>query len=240
MASLTRPAVPRGAPAVSTGSSRHVEMRDSYGTDIELPADGQNGRPGEPGRRRMVAAVLATEVRADPRPPARLHRRAHVVSEPLSDYRRWTPRHRRADWSDAGRRPPVGCRAAWVSSIAFPRQRLSTWLDDRLVLFPATTPAAARNVDYVSSTDPHDIAPCARRRSNRCGRWASHTTSTSPTDRKPVTSAEQSARGRVSGNRLREIRHRRGPAPAHAEALDPRSRRTDAGTRPRGPSALEG
>src|SRR5882724_2119550 len=133
--------------------SRHVEMRDAYGTETELPqmARWAAGEPDDGEWLRPYCDAVRADAAA-----GRTRRRAHVVSEPLSDYHRWTH-------SIVGPMVDAGDDLRWVSrrlvsSIAFPGNDFYL-LDDHLVVFLHYT-GNGRNVDYVSSTDPHDIALC--------------------------------------------------------------------------------
>ena len=64
----------------------HLEMRDSYGTEAEIPhlAKWAAGEPDDLG----WLQPWCTQVR-DATTAGRRFRRARVVSEPLSDYQRW-------------------------------------------------------------------------------------------------------------------------------------------------------
>jgi hypothetical protein len=65
----------------------HLEMRDAYGTAVELPhmAQWQAGEPDDLEWLQGWCSVLREHVRA-----GRSVRRARIVSEPLSDYQRWS------------------------------------------------------------------------------------------------------------------------------------------------------
>src|SRR4051794_10864806 len=84
-------------------------------------------------------------------------RRARVVSEPLSDYQRWS-------WSIARPMIDAGEDIRWVprrlvSSIAFPGNDF--WmLDHRVVIFHHYAGNGA-NIDFATSTDPDDIELCS-------------------------------------------------------------------------------
>jgi hypothetical protein len=107
----------------------HLETRDAYGTAVELPhmAKWAAGEPDDLGWLSDWCANLREGVKAD-----KSVRRARIVSEPLSDYQRW---------SHSIARPMVdaGEDIRWV-----PRRLLSTTLipgndfylfDGRLVIF---------------------------------------------------------------------------------------------------------
>jgi hypothetical protein len=131
----------------------HLEMRDAYGTQTELPhlaawAAGQDDD----------LAWLdgwCTTVRAHVAAGRRL-RRARIVSEPLSSYQRW---------SHAIAHPMVaaGEDIRWV-----PRIRVSAMclpgsdfylLDDALVVFLHYT-GEGSNAGYETSTEPGTVALC--------------------------------------------------------------------------------
>jgi hypothetical protein len=84
------------------------------------------------------------------------YRRAHVVSEPLSDYQRWS-------YSIGWLHVDAGVDLRWVprrlvSSIAFPGNDF--WmLDNRLVIFHHYA-GSGKNIDFTTSTDAHDIELC--------------------------------------------------------------------------------
>ena len=68
----------------------HLETRDAYGTEIELPHMAK-WRRGEPDDYAWLAWWL--EMLRRHRAAGRTCRRARIVSEPLSDYQRWTHSH---------------------------------------------------------------------------------------------------------------------------------------------------
>lgn len=134
--------------------SVHLEMRDSYGTEVELPhmAAWAAGEPDDlsfmqpwcDDVRRFVAEGKSL-------------RRAHVVSEPLSDYQRWA-------YTVVGASEDAGEQHRWVprrqvSCIAFPGNDF--WmLDHRLVIFHHYA-GNGLNIDFTTSTDPRDIELCS-------------------------------------------------------------------------------
>lgn len=65
----------------------HLEMRDAYGTAVELPhmAQWQAGQPDDLEWLQDWCAMLREHVQA-----GRSVRRARIVSEPLSEYQRWS------------------------------------------------------------------------------------------------------------------------------------------------------
>jgi hypothetical protein len=76
----------------------HLETRDAYGTEVELPHMAQ-WRRGEPDDLAWLGWWL--DMLRGHRAAGRTCRRARVVSEPLSDYQRWTMSHVRV-FLDAG------------------------------------------------------------------------------------------------------------------------------------------
>ena len=69
-----------------TTSFVHLETRDAYGTEIELPHLAK-WRRGEPDDHAWLAGWL--EMLRGHRAAGRTCRRARIVSEPLSEYQRW-------------------------------------------------------------------------------------------------------------------------------------------------------
>ena len=153
MASLTVPEFEQAIRQFDV-ESVHLEMRDSYGTEVELPhmaawAAGETDdlawmQPWCDDVRRFVTEGKSL-------------RRAHVVSEPLSDYQRWAH-------GVVGLSEDAGEEHRWVprrlvSSIAFPGNDF--WmLDHRLAIFHHYA-GNGRNLDFTTSTDPADIELCS-------------------------------------------------------------------------------
>jgi hypothetical protein len=131
----------------------HLEMRDSYGTAIELPhmAQWAAGEPDDLEWLRPWCDQVRLHVAE-----GKTYRRVHVVSEPLSDYQRW---------SHSIMQPHIdaGTDLRWVgrrqvSSVAFPGNDF--WMfDGHLVVFHHYAGNGA-NIDFTTSTDPHDIQLC--------------------------------------------------------------------------------
>lgn len=131
----------------------HLETRDAYGTAVELPhmAKWAAGEPDDLAWLGGWCDTLRAHVVA-----GRVVRRARIVSEPLSDYQRWS--HNIA-------RPMVeaGEDIRWVprrlvSTVAIPGNDFYVF-DDRLVVFlhyAGNGLATAK----VASTDPADIKLC--------------------------------------------------------------------------------
>jgi hypothetical protein len=134
-------------------ASLHLEMRDAYGTAVELPymAKWAAGEPDDLVWLQDWCATLRGHVAA-----GRSVRRARIVSEPLSDYQRWS-------YSIADSMVEAGEDIRWVprrrmSSVAVPGNDFYLF-DDRLVVFLLYA-GNGLAVDRVSSTDPADIRLC--------------------------------------------------------------------------------
>lgn len=107
----------------------HLEMRDAYGTAVELPrmARWAAGEPDDLQWLQGWCGTLRGHARA-----GRSVRRARVVSEPLSDYQRWS-------YSIAGPMTEAGEDIRWVprrlmSPVALPGNDFYLF-DDRLAVF---------------------------------------------------------------------------------------------------------
>ena len=134
-------------------SSVHLETRDAYGTAVELPhmARWVKGEPDDLVWLQDWCDAVHEHVVA-----GRTVRRARVVSEPLSDYQRWS--HSIA--------PPMiaaGEDIRWVprrvvSSVAMPGNDFYLF-DDHLVVFLLYA-GNGLAVDRLASTDPADIQLC--------------------------------------------------------------------------------
>lgn len=133
--------------------SLHLELRDSYGTETELPqmAKWAAGEPDDFEWLQEWAAEVRTQVAE-----GKTLRRVHVVSEPLSDYHRWS--HHVLQVQVAAGEDIRWMPRRLVSSIAFPGNDF--WmLDNRLVIFHHYS-GNGLNVDFTTSTDPHDLDLC--------------------------------------------------------------------------------
>ncbi len=134
-------------------SSDHLEMRDAYGTAVELPhmAKWAAGEPDDLSWLDDWCRTLRRHV-AD----GKSIRRARVVSEPLSEYQHWSH-------SIAGPMVDAGEDIRWVprglvSSVPLPGNDFYL-LDDRLVVFLHYA-GSGLATDRVSSTDPADVSLC--------------------------------------------------------------------------------
>lgn len=136
-------------------SSIHLETRDAYGTEIELPhmAQWAAGEHDDLEWLQGWCSTVREHVAA-----GRTVRRARILSEPLSDYQRWSH-------SVAHPMVAAGEDIRWV-----PRRRTSSVLipgndfylfDDRLVVFLHYS-GNGLGVDKVASTAPGDIERCRR------------------------------------------------------------------------------
>lgn len=131
----------------------HLETRDAYGTAVELPhmAKWAAGEPDDLEWLQDWCTTLRGHVRA-----GKSVRRARVVSEPLSDYQRWSH-------SVAQPMVDAGEDIRWV-----PRRRVSTIalpgndyyvFDDELVVFLHYAGNGLSTGNTIS-TDPSDITLC--------------------------------------------------------------------------------
>ncbi|QIS24636.1 DUF6879 family protein [Nocardia terpenica] len=133
--------------------SVHLEMRDAYGTAVELPHMAQ-WEAGEPDDLEWLQGWCSQL--CEHRAVGRSVRRARIVSEPLSDYQRWS-------YSIAHPMVDAGEDIRWVprrlvSSVAFPGNDFYLF-DNRLVVFLHYA-GNGLGTDKVTSTDPHDIQLC--------------------------------------------------------------------------------
>ncbi|GAB3814193.1 DUF6879 family protein [Micromonospora zhanjiangensis] len=131
----------------------HLETRDAYGTAVELPhmAKWAVGEPDDLAWLAGWCESLREHVKA-----GRSVRRARIVSEPLSDYQRWS-------YSIAQPMVDAGEDIRWVprrlvSSLALPGNDYYLF-DDRLAVFLIYA-GHGLAVDRVASTDPHDLRLC--------------------------------------------------------------------------------
>jgi hypothetical protein len=131
----------------------HLETRDAYGTAIELPhmAKWAAGEPDDLEWLDEWCAILREGVKA-----GKSVRRARIVSEPLSDYQRWS-------YSIAQPMVDAGEDIRWV-----PRHLVSTTLipgndfylfDGRLVVFLTYTGNGLSSGKF-ASTESADIRLC--------------------------------------------------------------------------------
>ncbi|MBA3338899.1 MAG: hypothetical protein H0T54_03980 [Geodermatophilaceae bacterium] len=131
----------------------HLETRDAYGTSVELPhmAKWAAGAHDDLEWLQSWCATLRGHIKA-----GKSVRRARIVSEPLSDYQRWS-------YSIADPMVDAGEDIRWVprrlvSSVALPGNDFYLF-DDRLVVFLLYA-GNGLSTDLVTSTDPADIRLC--------------------------------------------------------------------------------
>ena len=131
----------------------HLETRDAYGTDVELPhmARWARGETDDLEWLRGWCATLRVHVAA-----GKSVRRARIVSEPLSDYQRWS-------YNIAYPMVEAGEDIRWVprrlvSSVALPGNDFYLF-DDRLAVFLLYA-GNGLATGKISSSDPADIRLC--------------------------------------------------------------------------------
>ena len=131
----------------------HLETRDAYGTAVELPhmARWAAGEPDDLQWLQGWCDILRGHVKA-----GRLVRRARVVSEPLSDYQRWSH-------SIAAPMVEAGEDIRWVprrlvSAVAMPGNDFYLF-DGRLAVFLLYT-GAGLSAGMARTTDPAVLALC--------------------------------------------------------------------------------
>jgi hypothetical protein len=131
----------------------HLETRDAYGTEIELPHMAQ-WAAGEPDNLEWLQGWCDTLLSAGK--TGKSVRRVRIVSEPLSDYQRWS-------YSIAQPMVNAGEDIRWVprrlvSSVAFPGNDFYLF-DGRLVVFLLYS-GNGLAAGKLTSTDPGDIRLC--------------------------------------------------------------------------------
>ncbi|MFE3261956.1 DUF6879 family protein [Nocardia sp. NPDC059091] len=133
--------------------SIHLETRDAYGTVVELPHMAQ-WTAGEPDDLEWLQGWCSTL--REHTAAGKSIRRARIVSEPLSDYQRWS-------YSIAWPMVDAGEDIRWtprrlVSSIAMPGNDFYLF-DDRLAVFLHYA-GNGLGTGKAASTDPADIQLC--------------------------------------------------------------------------------
>ena len=131
----------------------HLETRDAYGTAVELPhmAQWAAGEPDDLEWLQGWCAMLREHVKA-----GQSVRRARVVSEPLSDYQRWS-------YSIAYPMVEAGEDIRWVprrlvSSVALPGNDFYLF-DDQLAVFLLYA-GNGLATGKLRSADPADLRLC--------------------------------------------------------------------------------
>ena len=132
----------------------HLETRDGYGTEVELPHMAK-WRRGEPDDFAWLAWWL--DMLRGHRAAGRTCRRARVVSEPLSDYQRWTLSHA-AQFVDAGEDIRYVPRRR-LTTVALPGSGDFYVFDDELVLFLHYA-GGGTNTAFETTTDPDTVRTC--------------------------------------------------------------------------------
>jgi hypothetical protein len=131
----------------------HLETRDAYGTEVELPHMAKWAR-GDYDDLEWLQGWCVTL--REHRNAGRSVRRARIVSEPLSDYQRWS-------YSIAYPMVEAGEDIRWVprrlvSSVALPGNDFYLF-DDRLAVFLLYA-GNGLATGVMSSADPTDIRLC--------------------------------------------------------------------------------
>lgn len=132
----------------------HLETRDAYGTDAELPhmAKWRKGEHDDFGWLRWWLTMVG-----DHRAAGRSCRRLHIVSEPVSDYQRWVISHTGL-FIEAGediRYPP----RRLLTSVALPSSGDFYVFDDELVLFLHYA-GNGTNASFEITDDPGVVYAC--------------------------------------------------------------------------------
>ena len=135
-------------------SFEHLETRDSYGTEVELPhmAAWRRGEPAD-----FAWLGWWPDMLRGHRAAGRTCRRVRVVSEPLTDYQRWTLSHVGL-FVDAGediryvRRPRL-------ATLALPGSGDFYVFDDELVMFLHYA-GTGTNTAFDTTTDPDTVHIC--------------------------------------------------------------------------------
>jgi len=137
-----------------TTSFVHLETRDSYGTEIELPhmAKWRRGEHDDLTWLDWWLEMLRGHVAV-----GRTCRRARIVSEPISDYQRWTLSHVDA-FVDAGEDIRYVSRPR-LTSLALPGSGDFYVFDDKLVLFLHYT-GNGLNAGFEITEDPATVLTC--------------------------------------------------------------------------------
>ncbi|MGH4002098.1 MAG: DUF6879 family protein [Pseudonocardiaceae bacterium] len=132
----------------------HLETRDAYGTEVELPhmAKWRRGEPDDFGWLGWWLEMLRGH-----RAAGRTCRRTRVVSEPLSDYQRWTRSHATM-FIDAGEDIRYLPRPH-LATVALPGSGDFYVFDDELVLFLHYA-GNGTNASFQITENPQTVRTC--------------------------------------------------------------------------------
>lgn len=132
----------------------HLETRDAYGTEIELPhmAKWRRGEPDDHAWLTWYLDMLRDHCAAD-----RTCRRARVVSEPLSEYQRWIHSHVGL-FVDAGEDVRYVARPQ-LTEVLLPGSGDFYVFDDELVLFLHYA-GSGTNTVFELTDDPETVRIC--------------------------------------------------------------------------------
>jgi hypothetical protein len=154
---VMRPASPDDLTELCRGireSFVHVETRDTYGTEVELPHMAKR-RHGEHDDLGWLGWWL--EMLRGHRAAGRTCRRARVVSEPVSDYQRWTISHVHA-FIEAGEDVRYVPRHR-LATVPLPGSGDFYVFDNELALFLHYT-GNGTNASFQTTDDPRTVQAC--------------------------------------------------------------------------------
>jgi uncharacterized protein DUF6879 len=137
-----------------TASFVHLETRDSYGTETELPHMAK-WRRGEPDDFAWLSWWL--EMLRGHRAAGRTCRRARVLSEPVSDYQRWTMSHAQM-FIDAGEDIRYVPRPA-LATVPLPGSGDFYVFDDEVALFLHYA-GSGTNASFQITEDAQTVRAC--------------------------------------------------------------------------------
>lgn len=132
----------------------HLETRDAYGTEVESPHMAK-WRRGEPDDFAWLQWWL--EMLRGHRAAGRTCRRARVVSEPVSDYHRWTLSHAEK-FVEAGEDVRYVARPR-LTTVALPGSGDFYVFDDAIVLFLHYA-GNGTNASFETCDDPTLVQAC--------------------------------------------------------------------------------
>jgi Family of unknown function (DUF6879) len=137
-----------------TKSFVHLETRDSYGTEVELPnmAKWRRGEPDDFGWLDWWLEMLRGH-----RAAGRTCRRVRIVSEPVSDYQQWAMSHAEV-FIDAGEDIRYVPRHRLVT-VALPGSGDFYVFDDQLALFLHYT-GNGTNAFFQTTEDSQTVRTC--------------------------------------------------------------------------------